>query len=320
MSIRGPQNVKKIAVSGASGFVGTAMVDRLVGSGHAVEAFVRSPASVAGRGRGIGVTSILDLDGWQRGMSDCSAFVHCAARAHVTSGPARHAAEDFREANVRLTLSLAREAARSGVGRFVFVSSIGVHGASSHGRLFRPDDQPAPHTPYAASKLEAEQGLQELARETGLEVVVVRPPLVYGPNAPGNFGSLIRMVGSGWPLPLAGATGNRRSFIAIDNLVDLLMSCAVHPAAANRIILASDGEDLSTAELVCRIAKAMRRSPRMFPVPNVVMKLALSVAGRPDAYESLFESLQVDISETRRLLGWTPVISVDDGLARAVSR
>lgn len=143
---------------------------------------------------------------------------------------------------------------------------------------------------------------------------------MYGPYAPGSFGSLVRMVGSGWPLPLAGATGNRRSFIAIDNLVDLLMSSAVHPAAANRIILASDGEDLSTAELVRRIGKAMRKSPHMFPVPNVVMKLALSVAGRPDAYESLFESLQADISETRRLLGWTPVLSVDEGLARAVSR
>jgi nucleoside-diphosphate-sugar epimerase len=312
--------LKKIAVSGASGFVGTAMVDRLVGAGHAVEAFVRNPVSVDGWGRGIGVTSILDPDGWQRGLSGCTAFVHCAARAHVTSGPARQAAEAFREANVRLTLALAREAARSGVRRFVFVSSIGVHGASSHGSPFRPDDQPAPLTPYAVSKLEAEQGLREVARETGLEVVVVRPPLVYGPNAPGNFGSLVRMVGRGWPLPLAGATENRRSFIAIDNLVDLLMSSAVHPAAANRIILASDGEDLSTAELVRRIGKAMRKSPRMFPVPKVVMKLALSVAGRPDAYESLFESLQVDISETRQLLGWTPVVSVDKGLARAVSR
>jgi nucleoside-diphosphate-sugar epimerase len=242
--------------------------------------------------------------------------MHCAARVHVMAESLADPLAEFRRVNVQGTLNLARQAAAAGVRRFVFVSSIGVNGAETFQQSFTSEDSVAPHSPYAVSKYEAELGLQALAAETGMEVVIIRPPLVYGPGAPGNFGSLMRWLKRGVPLPL-GAIHNQRSLVALDNLVDLIVLCLTHPAAANQTFLVSDGEDVSTSELLRRMGQALDRPARLLPVPQSWLKLAAAMVGKSDVAQRLCGSLQVDISKTRRLLVWTPPISLDEGLRRA---
>jgi nucleoside-diphosphate-sugar epimerase len=185
------------------------------------------------------------------------------------------------------------------------------------GKLFTPDDVPMPQDPYSISKYEAEQLLLQLAAETDMEVVIIRPPLVYGPNAKANFESMMQWLSRGAPIPLAAATNNRRSLVAIDNLVDLLITCVSHPAAGNQIFLVSDGEDISTADLLKRASKAMGRPVRLFYVPLMMIKLGLKVVNKFGIYRRLCGSLQLDITKTQQLLGWTPPISVEEGLRRA---
>jgi len=224
----------------------------------------------------------------------------------------------FRTVNAAGTLNLARQAAEAGVTRFVFVSSVGVNG--SHTALDKPFsevDKPNPHNAYALSKWEAEQGLLRIADETGLEVVIIRPPLVYGCNAPGNFGSLMRPVQRGWPLPL-GAVHNQRSLVALDNLVDFIITCISHPQAAKQTFLVSDGQDLSTTELVRGMAQAAGVLARLLPVPVWALQAGATLLGKGDVVQRLCGNLQVDISKARNLLGWVPPISVDEGLRRAL--
>jgi nucleoside-diphosphate-sugar epimerase len=233
-------------------------------------------------------------------------------------GLRRDALREFREVNTDLTLALARSAAAAGVKRFVFVSSIGVNGLTSGDEPFGPEAVPNPQTPYAISKYEAEQGLRAISQETGLEVVVVRPPLVYGVGAPGNFRTLVTMLRRGWPLPLGAVTMNRRSYVALPNLVDLLVTVCDHPAAANQVFLVSDGEDLSTADLLRRLGRAMGRPVRLWPVPSGLLRLGARMLGRQDLAQRLLADLRVDIAKTRRLLSWSPLVRVDDGLNLAV--
>ena len=221
---------------------------------------------------------------------------------------------EFRRVNVQGTLNLARQSAVVGVGRFVFISSIKVNGeATQLERPFTADDAPAPIDAYGVSKMEAEQGLREIALQTGMEVVIIRPPLVYGPGVKANFAALMRWLRYGVPLPL-GAIPNRRSLVSLDNLVDLILTCLTHPAAANQTFLVSDGEDVSTTELLRRTGQALGRPARLIPVPASWLKLAAAMVGKPDVAQRLCESLQVDIEKTRRLLGWSPLISLDQGL------
>jgi UDP-glucose 4-epimerase len=225
--------------------------------------------------------------------------------------------EEFRRVNVQGTLNLARQAAAVGVRRFVFVSSIKVNGESTQlGFPFTADDAPAPLDAYGVSKMEAEQGLRELAAQTGMEVVIIRPPLVYGPGVKANFAAMMRWLRRGVPLPL-GAIHNQRSLVALDNLVDLIVTCLTHPAAANQTFLVSDGEDVSTTELLRRMGKAMGHPARLLPVPTGLLKLAATIVGRRDMAQRLCGSLQVDIEKTRRLLDWTPPLSLDQGLRKA---
>ena len=223
----------------------------------------------------------------------------------------------YRQVNVEGTLALARQAALAGVRRFVFISSIGVNGNQTS-VPFTADDVPCPQEPYAVSKYEAEQGLLLLADEFGMEISIIRPPLVYGLGAPGNFGSLLKWVGKGIPLPLGAVRSNRRSFVALDNLVDLIMTCIDHPAAANQTFLVADGEDVSTAELLQRMARAMDSKARLLPVPVWLLEKAASLLGKRDVARRLCGSLQVDITHTRHRLGWAPPIGLDEGLRRAV--
>jgi nucleoside-diphosphate-sugar epimerase len=224
----------------------------------------------------------------------------------------------YREVNVSGTLNLARQAAHAGVDRFVFVSSIKVNGeATQPGHPYTADDVPLPLDPYGVSKLEAEQGLRDIEEQTGMEVVIVRPPLVYGPGVKANFATMMCWLARGFPLPL-GAIRNARSMVALDNLVDLLVTCLNHPAAAGQTFLVSDGEDVSTTELLRRTANAMGKKALLLPVPALVFKWGAVILGKYDVAQRLTGSLQVDITKTRRLLGWNPPLTLDQGLKKAV--
>ena len=310
-----------IFVTGATGFVGKAVVQRLLAddqSRRVVVAVRRDgqqwPENVLPR-----VTGDLEPStDWSVALGGVSSVVHCAARVHVMADTATNPLDEFRWVNVQGTLNLARQAAAVGVRRFVFVSSIKVNGEATKPSVpFSADDIPAPMDAYGVSKMEAEQGLREIALQTGMEVVIIRPPLVYGPGVKANFAAMMRWLRRGVPLPL-GAIHNQRSLVALDNLVDLIVTCLSHPAAANQTFLVSDNEDISTTELLRRMGRAMGRPARLIPVPTSWLKLAAAMAGKRLVAQRLCGSLQVDIEKTRRLLGWRPPVSLDEGLRRAM--
>ncbi len=330
-----------IAVTGASGFIGSALIAQLASQRLSVHQVPRSSVEIAG--------------------AQC--VIHCAARAHIMHDKTLDSLTEYRRVNVQGTLNLARKVSAAGVKRFVFLSSVKVNGESTDGlprpfgarndavesslrggaaaaaiqgrrsprrypeaegragrddgSAFTSNDAPAPEDAYGLSKWEAEQGLWEIASQTGMEVVVVRPPLVYGPRVKGNFALLLYLVRSGVPLPLA-AVNNRRSFIGLDNLVDLLTRCVDHPKAAGQTLLVSDGQDLSTPELLRMIANAMGRPARLFSLPVPVLLLAGRALGRLNEVDRLVGSLQVDSTATRRLLDWTPPVSLEEGVGNMV--
>jgi nucleoside-diphosphate-sugar epimerase len=226
--------------------------------------------------------------------------------------------EEFRRINVDSTLNLARQAAVAGVRRFVFISSVKVNGESTPpGRPFSECDIASPLDPYGISKHEAELGLRDIAAQTGMDVVIIRPPLVYGPGVKANFAALAEAIGKRWPLPLGGLH-NKRSLVALDNLVDFTLTCVTHPDAANQTFLVSDGHDLSTTELVRGLAKWTDRPARLLPVPSWVIRAAGAALGKSAAVMRLTGNLQVDISKAKSVLGWTPPITVDEGLRRVM--
>lgn len=301
-------------MTGANGFVGQALVPRLADDGHHVIALTRRHAATPLRAAEVVIGDLETLDDWAGSLAGAHAVVHLAARVHVMHDPESDPLAAFRRTNVEATLRLAREAASRGIRRVVFLSSVKVNGESGR---FDEEDVAAPEDPYGVSKLEAEQGLRVIAASTGLEVVIVRPPLIYGPGVRANFAALMQAVRRGIPLPL-GAVDNRRSLVALDNLVDFIATCLTHPAAANETFLVSDGEDLSTSELIRRLAAAMGRKPRLVPIPGALLYLAARLIGRQGEARRLLSSLQVDIGKARRLLGWAPPLSVDEALRRAV--
>lgn len=307
---------KHVLVTGGSGFVGNALIKRLLSEHREVLAVGRSEVDLPVET--IKVSSFSELGALGHKLGSVDVVVHCAARAHVMKDDTQDPLAEYRKVNVDGTLNLARHAAESGVKRFVFVSSIKVNGEQTlPGNPFTEDVAPAPEDPYGISKYEAEQQLQALSAETGMELVIVRPPLVYGPGVKGNFASMIRLMEKGLPLPL-GAVGNKRSLVALDNLVDLIVTCVDNPAAANQVFLASDGQDLSTTELLQGVAHAMGKPARLLPVPAGLLRLGASMLGKRAVAQRLLGSLQVDISKARELLGWQPPVSVEEGLARAV--
>lgn len=307
----------KTLVTGANGFVGRELVRRLAqpNSDHVVLAAVRSAACEMPAA--LKVCAIAAIDGttdWSALCAGCDCVVHLAARVHVMQDAAADPLAEFRRVNVEGTLNLARQAAAAGVRRFVFVSSIKVNGESTlAGRPFTMADAPAPGDPYSQSKLEAELGLRRLAAVTGMEFVIIRSPLVYGPGVRANFAALMAAVNRGIPLPL-GALRNRRSLVALANLVDLISVCLTHSQAKNQLFLASDGEDVSTPELIRRMAQAMGRSASLLPVPPSLLMLGGILFGRKEIVRRLGESLQVDIEYTRQQLQWTPPLTLDQGL------
>ena len=308
-------------MTGATGFVGKALLQRLLADDESRRLVVavrrggqRWPEQVLPI-----VTGDLNPSAdWSGALKGVAVLFHSAARVHVMKDTEADPLTAFRAVNVYGTLNLARQAATAGVKRFVFISSVKVNGESTQlGRAFTEADAPNPQDAYGQSKYEAEQGLRQISADTNMEVVIIRPPLVYGPGVKANFAALMSAVQRGWPLPL-GMVHNQRSFVALDNLVDFIVNCMTHPQAANQTFLVSDGQDLSTNALVRGMAQAAGVPVRLLPVPVWALRAGASLLGKGDMVQRLCGNLQVDISKARSLLGWVPPASVEEGLRRTM--
>jgi nucleoside-diphosphate-sugar epimerase len=304
----------RFLVTGANGFVGLSLCTELMRRGLQAKGATRSRCALPSGVEATIVGAINDETNWADALHDVDVLIHLAARVHVMSDESSDPLAEFRKVNVAGTEHLARAAAANGVRRFVYVSSIKVNGeVTSEGEKFSESDVPDPQDPYGISKMEAEQALHRVAAETGLEVVIVRPPLVYGANVKGNFAQMLKVLAGGVPLPLA-SVHNRRSLIYVGNLVDALILCAMHPAAAGQTYLVSDGEDVSTPDLLRQLSEAMDRPACLFHCPQALLKLAGRLTGKSDQIGRLLGSLQVDSSKIRRELDWTPPYTLQQGL------
>ena len=311
--------IGKLLLTGASGFLGRSVLDASIRRGVETRPVYRSIDSARGHKEGMLVSGLDGTTDWSKALQGVDVVIHLAARAHIMREMGLDTLTEYRSVNVEGTLNLARQAANAGVRRFVFISSIKVNGESTAlDHPFTADDTPAPEDAYGHSKAEAEAVLKQVANETGMEVTIIRPPLIYGPCVKGNFASLISWVRRGLPLPLGAITNNRRSLVGVANLVDLIFVCATHPKAANQTFLVSDGEDLSMSELIRKIGLALGQPARLIWVPAGLISCFASLVGKKSVSERLLGSLQVDITKTCELLNWKPSLGVDEGLRKAV--
>ena len=319
----------RVMVTGANGFVGRAVCAEAIRRGFRIKGATRSAHELPIGAEPAIVGKIDDKTDWTDALRDVDVVIHLAARVHVMKDAAADPLAEFLKVNLLGTANLAYQTARAGVKRLVYVSSIKVNGEQTASKptlslhpspikgegkgVFSESDAPDPQDPYAISKLQAEQALQRIAQETGLEVVIVRPPLVYGPGVKGNFISLLAAIDRGMPLPLAGAN-NARSLVYVGNLVDALIACAEHPAAAGKTYLISDRDAVSTATLIAKIAQSLGRSNRAFYFPRFLIHAAAVLTGRSEQVDRLFGSLLVNDERIRRELGWTPPYTLEQGL------
>lgn len=313
----------KVMVTGGNGFIGSATIRGLLSRGiYSPVATVRKHSdNVISNCEVIEIDDLQNNVNWKKNLENIDVIIHTAARVHVMNDQADDPLNEYRRVNVDGTLNLAQQAADIGVKRFIFLSSIKVNGeATFSNNPFKPEDIPRPVDPYGIAKLEAERGLFDIADQSGMEVVCIRPTLVYGSGAKGNFSTLLWLVKQRIPLPLAGATNNRRSLVALGNLVDLLIRCIEHPKAGNQTFLVSDGEDVSTADLICRIGHALGQRALLINIPLSILEIVAKVFGKTEEAQRLLTSLQVDISKTCELLDWKPPLSLDDGLDAAVNQ
>lgn len=309
-----------VLITGATGFIGRAVVDRAMASRMRIRALVRRPVSCfPAIVEPVVVSDLADIANQSGVLRDVKTVVHLAAKVHAMPEQSGHNEPDYVRTNTLATLALARQAAEAGVRRFVYVSSIKVNGEYTlPGHPYTPYDRPNPCDPYALSKSEAEQRLMEVACDTGLEVAIIRPPLVYGPGVGANFLAMMTWLYRRIPLPLA-AVSNKRSLVALDNLVDLILICSRHANAANQVFLVSDGEDVSTPDLIRRLGRAMGCPARLFPVPPALLLAVATALGKRAVASRLLGTLQVDITKTREMLGWEPPVTLDEGLRRTAA-
>lgn len=312
--ISGTRNPSLVLVTGASGFIGRELCRVLLRAGFRVRGVTRHADTLPAGAEAASVGEIGPETDWSEILQGVGSVIHLAARVHVMRETQADPAAEFHRVNTAATEQLARQAAAATVKRLVYVSTIKVNGEFTAERPFSVADTPAPQDPYAVSKWAAEQALHRISRETGLEMVIVRPPLVYGPGVGGNFLRLMKLVRAGIPIPL-GAIRNRRSLVYLGNLAEALARCAWHPAAAGRTYLISDGEDLSTPELIRRLAREMGVTARLLPVPAAMLRLGAALTGKRDEVGRLLDSLQVDSGPIRQELEWASPWTVDQGLA-----
>jgi nucleoside-diphosphate-sugar epimerase len=306
----------KILLTGGTGFVGRPLLDALVNAKYPVINVTRTSAASALPGvQNCVIPSLSGENNWCVPLRGVEVVIHSAGRAHIMNETHSNPLQAFREVNVNATLNLARQAAEAGVKRFIFISSVKVNGEQTEGnRAFKPSDVPAPLDDYGVSKLEAEQALMTLAGKTSMKVVIIRPVLVYGPGVKANFEKMLAAVNKGLPLPFR-TIKNCRSLVFIDNLIDLICLCIHHPEAENRVFMVSDGEDLSIGQIMEKLAVAMNRKSRIFAFPQSFLGLVASIVGKKVFFQRLCGSLQVDITDTRELLGWVPPVSIDEAFA-----
>ncbi|HEF4759226.1 TPA: SDR family oxidoreductase [Pseudomonas putida] len=307
---------KRILVTGGTGFLGSALIRRFctIPDTSIVAPFRNFSRKLPDSVETTHVSSVDETTDWSASLSGVDIVVHAAARVHVMNEDAEQSLEKFRTVNVKGTLRLAGQAVKAGVKRFIFISSIKVNGeATPFGRPFSADDAPAPLDAYGISKYEAEQELLKLSASSQMEVVIIRPVLIYGPGVGANFRQMMHWLSKGFPLPF-GAVTNRRSLVSLENVVDLVVTCVDHPRAANQIFLVSDGEDVSTTELMRRLVVHLGAKTCLLPVPGTLLVSLARLVGRQAVAQRLFGSLQVDISKNRELLGWQPPYSMNDGL------
>lgn len=306
-----------ILITGANGFIGAALSERLVEIGQTVRGSVRSQGTLVNCTETVSVGAINENTNWKYALAKINIVIHLAARVHVMNESSVDPLRDYRIVNVEGTVNLAKQAASIGVKRFIYISTIKVNGESTQsGVPFKADDEPNPLDPYGISKYEAELELKKIAEKTGMELVIIRPPLVYGKGVKANFGNLIRLLKSGLPLPFLAIKNNRRSFVSVDNLNDLIITCLEHPNAVGQIFLVSDNEDISTKDLIVRLGASLGISVKLFYVPIIFLKLISILIDRRQLFQRLCYSLELDINKTKSLLNWTPPFSIDKCLVK----
>lgn len=307
--------VMKILITGANGLVGRALYIKLYRQYDVVAALRSVNNETYYYSKQTAIVRLIDAHtDWSAALVNVNVVIHLAARVHMMNDNVVNPLTEFRKTNVEGTLNLASQSAQAGVKRFVFISSIKVNGEKTEvGVPFTEESAVNPQDAYGISKLEAEQGLMQLAKQTNMEVVIIRPPLIYGVGVKANFASMMCMIKRCIPLPL-GAIHNKRSFVYIDNLVSLILKCIDHPAAANQIFLVSDGNDLSTTELLRACARALGMKSRLIPIPQNLLGIFAALIGKKAIAQRLCDNLQVDITKARILLDWTPPITVEEGL------
>lgn len=303
-----------ILITGATGFIGKALLNKFVQRNINVIAAVRSDKNnIPKQVKQVKMNGLFELDNVES-LYNVDVVIHCAGRAHVLHEDSPEPLVTFRQINTEGTLNLAKQAAAAGVKRFIFLSSIGVLG-SSNKKPFLETDNANPKDAYSISKYEAELGLLELEKTSNMEITIIRPPLAYGPNVSGNFKLLLNWMNKNIPLPF-NAIKNKRSFVALDNLVDFIILCAKHPSAANEIFLIADDESLSTTELLSRTSLLLGKKPILLSINSKLLEICLNLVGKKDLARRLLGSLEVDVGKAKRLLNWTPVINVNEGLRK----